>query len=112
MKQFTVRYPMIATLHDEVLQREVVVQADYFRIEDGILTFRRVPRFNEQFPQAVRVFARGFWAEVIEGQEVVEFKEPKGKLSHDLAGHARRMSLLDFPDRVELYSDSELGEVS
>lgn len=100
MKHFTIKYPMIMTTHGEVIERQVVVQADYFRVEGGVLTFRRVPRLNEQFPQAVRVFAPGFWAEVIEGQEVVEFKRDHGAMNADLAGHARRMSLLDFPEHI------------
>lgn len=102
MKHFTVKYPMIMTSYGEVIEREVVVQADYFRIEAGILTFRRSPRFGEQFPAAVRVFAPGCWAEVVEGQEVVDFKRDHGAMNSDLAGHARRMSLLDFPDHHEM----------
>lgn len=42
------------------------VEADYFRVQDGSLFFRIEKRRNEQYNQAVRVFAPGFWAEVFD----------------------------------------------
>ena len=41
------------------------VEADYFRVQDGVLTFRRERRGSD-YPEAIRVFAPGFWAEVTE----------------------------------------------
>jgi hypothetical protein len=42
------------------------VEADYFRVQDGSLFFRVEKRRDEQYNQAVRVFAPGFWAEVFD----------------------------------------------
>jgi hypothetical protein len=57
---------------------ERTVEADYYRVQDGALTFRTEKRGNEQYNPAVRVFAPGFWAEVYEkltlAARVEEFK--------------------------------------
>lgn len=39
------------------------VDADYFRIEAGVLIFRNTGHGNN-YPEAVHVFAAGVWAEV------------------------------------------------
>lgn len=60
---------MQTRIHDEtvtMLGAQVTIEADYFRVQDGALFFRRVAGRDEQYNPAVRVFAPGFWAEVVE----------------------------------------------
>lgn len=105
MKKWTVLLPTIAMVYDEVIQRSVEVIADYHRVEQGVLTFRRQARGNDAFPQAVRVFAPGFWAEVIEGPEVTE---PRVAVKHAKNDHmVRRLSQLDYAGAHSPYSDDD-----
>lgn len=102
MKKWTVLLPTIAMVYDEVIQRSVEVVADYHRVEQGVLTFRRQARGNDAFPQAVRVFAPGFWAEVIEGPEVIEPRRVKHVKSDHMT---RRLSQLDYAASHEVDDD-------
>lgn len=44
--------------------RQIKVQAQYFRIVDGALIFRTY-KGGDQYPETNRVFAPGYWLEVI-----------------------------------------------
>lgn len=62
----------------------VEVEAEYFRVADGVLTFRNPPRGNQSFPTAVHTFAHGHWREVTEGQEIIEPRRACGPRQLDL----------------------------
>ena len=84
MKHFIVTLPTMTSL---LMQgRETTeVEADYFRVQEGVLTFRREQTKRERrccntdYPVAVRVFAPGFWAEVAEkrtlNERLAEYRE-------------------------------------
>lgn len=44
--------------------RQIKVQAQYFRIVDGALIFRTY-KGSDQYPETNRVFAPGYWLEVV-----------------------------------------------
>lgn len=44
--------------------RRVVVSAVYYRVQDGVLTFRNNPPYPTQYPETVRAFASGYWLEI------------------------------------------------
>lgn len=76
-----------------VLGAQVTIEADYFRVQDGALFFRRVAGRGEQYNPAVRVFAPGFWAEVVE----VAPETPKQAVERPMQQHHARE--IDFePD--------------
>lgn len=43
-------------------KKYVIVEADYFKVEGGVLTFRKVIPGN--YPDPVHMFAPGYWREV------------------------------------------------
>ncbi len=43
-------------------KRPVKVQADYFRIDNGVLVFRKARATPQSYPEAVTVFASGAWS--------------------------------------------------
>jgi hypothetical protein len=45
------------------------VEADYFRVQDGALFLRIIKTGNQQYNEAVRVYARGHWAQIIEKKD-------------------------------------------
>jgi hypothetical protein len=61
LKKFAVKLADILRKDRSLIS--TVVEADYFRIQDGVLTFRISARGN-QYPEAVHVFAPGTWLEV------------------------------------------------
>jgi hypothetical protein len=84
MKQFIVTLPslqMPANVGGGYNRPTTEVEADYFRVQDGVLTFRQERHGHNDYPVAVRVFAPGFWAEVTEHrtlqERVAEHRHPK-----------------------------------
>lgn len=54
---------VICRAHGRAKRTAVKVAAEYYRIVDGALIFRNARPGN--YPQTVRVFAPGYWLEVI-----------------------------------------------
>lgn len=90
MKTFTVTVP-----HPGPAMTHVVVEADYYRVEAGVITFRRHAGRGEDYPEAVKTFAPGYWADVTLGVQVE--RSPVPVIDH----HSDRMRGLDFaPERI------------
>ena len=58
MKKFDV-----ALMPTNGFEKGVIVEADYFRIEAGVLIFRN-SKIGNQYPEVVHCFAAGVWQEV------------------------------------------------
>lgn len=63
---------------------KVEVEATYFKVDNGVLTFRNPARGNQNFPTAVHTFAHEHWLEVLDGPEIIEPRRACGPRQLDL----------------------------
>lgn len=99
MKKFkvTTAHTILDARGEAVALRDttVVVAADYFRLQDGVLIFRTEKRGAEQYNPAVRVFAPGYWLDVSDASDEPS-SDSRAEPSSLGSGYEREIDLSHF----------------
>ena len=72
----------------------VLVEADYFRIQDGALIFRN-KMIGNHYPEVVHVFAAGVWLAVEPAHDFPQYASMTGAHVHRVLGYVMTGQLLD-----------------